>query len=107
MICNSLCNIFSHVSNVNIRPQYDVNDTCPRLLTELRIYAPVQHTNIASDNGLSPVRRPAIIWTIAAYFSDTLFHIRKFSVKEMHLKMSSVKRWPFCRGLNVLINPNA
>ena len=31
-----------------------------------RIYAPVKHTTIASDNGLAPVRRQAIIWTKAA-----------------------------------------
>ena len=30
---------------------------------EWRIYASVEHTNIGSDNGLSPVRRQAIIWT--------------------------------------------
>ena len=30
-----------------------------------RIYASVQHDNIASDNGLSPGRRQAIIWSNA------------------------------------------
>ena len=33
------------------------------------IYASVQHANIASDNGLSPVQRQAIIWTNAAILS--------------------------------------
>ena len=33
------------------------------------IYASVKHTNIASDNGLSPVRRQAIIWINAAILS--------------------------------------
>ena len=28
-----------------------------------RIYASAQHANITSDNGLSPVRHQAIIWT--------------------------------------------
>ena len=44
----------------------------------------VQHTNIASDNGLSPVLLQAIIWTNAdilsigpykTYFSEILFKI--------------------------------
>ena len=33
---------------------------------EWRIYASVQHTNIASDSGLSPIQHQAIIWTNAA-----------------------------------------
>ena len=33
------------------------------------IFVSVQHTNIASDNGLLPVRRQAIIWTHAAILS--------------------------------------
>ena len=33
------------------------------------IYSSVQHTNIGSDNGLSPTRRQAIIWTSAAMLS--------------------------------------
>ena len=77
---------------------------------EWRIYASVKHTNIASDNGLSPIRRQAIIWTNAVillirpqgtYFSEILFETRKFSFKKMHLKMSSAKWRPFCLGLNV------
>ena len=63
---------------------------------ELHIYASIQHTNIASEKGLSPVGRQAIFWTNAAilsirpigtYFSEMLFKIWKFSFKEMHLKM--------------------
>ena len=62
---------------------------------EWRIYASVQHNNIASDNGLSPVWHQARIWNSAVilpiipkwiYFSDILFKIEKFSFKEMHLK---------------------
>ena len=57
-------------------------------------------TIIASDNGLSPDRRQAIIWTNAGIllirslgtnFSDFLSEIRAFSFKKMHLKMSSAK----------------
>ena len=78
---------------------------------EWRIYASVQPTSMGSDNGLSPVRRQVIIWINAAilsirpqwtYFSETLFKIRKFSFKKMHLNMSSAKWRPFCLGLNVL-----
>ena len=66
---------------------------------------------IGSDNGLSPDRRQAIIWTNAGIlligplgtnFSEILIEIQTFSFKKMHLKMSSVKRRPFCLGLNVL-----
>ena len=68
-------------------------------------------TTIGSDNGLSPGRRQAIIWTIAGIlligplgtnFNDILFEIRKFSFTKMHLKMSSAKLRPFSLGPNVL-----
>ena len=68
-------------------------------------------TIIGSDNGLSPGRRQAIIWTIAGIlligplgtnFSEILIGIQTCSFKKMHLKMSSAKRRPFCLGLNVL-----
>ena len=68
-------------------------------------------TIIGSDNGLSPGRRQAIIWTndeilliepLGTKFSEILIEIRTFSFKKMHLKMSSTKRRPFCLGLNEL-----
>ena len=68
-------------------------------------------TIIGSDNGLSPRRRQAIIWTNAGIlsighlgtnFSEILIEILTFSFKKMHLKMSSGKWRPFCVGLNVL-----
>ena len=68
-------------------------------------------TIIGSDNGLSPGRRQAIIWTNAGIlliepmgtnFSENLIEILAFSLKQMHLKMSSGKCRPFCLGLNVL-----
>ena len=68
-------------------------------------------TIIGSDNGLSPIRRQAIIWTndgillirtLGTNFSEILIQIHTFSNKKMHLKMSSGKCWPFCLGLNVL-----
>ena len=66
---------------------------------------------IGSDNGLSPGRRQAIIWTNAGIlligplgtkFSEIIIAIHWFSFKEMHLKMSSGKWRPFCIGLNLL-----
>ena len=65
---------------------------------------------IGSDNGLSPGRRQAIIWTNATILligpsgtnlSETLIAICTFSFKKMHLKMSGKWR-PFCLGLKVL-----
>ena len=73
-------------------------------------------TNIGSDNGLSPTRRQAIIWTNAGIllirpsrtnFSEILIKIDVFSFKKMHLKMSSAKCRPFCLGLNVTTWTNA
>ena len=66
---------------------------------------------IGSDNGLSPGRRQAIIWTndgilligpLGTNFSEILFRIQTFSFNKMHLKMSSAKWRPFCLGPNVL-----
>ena len=57
-------------------------------------------TNISSDNGLSPGRRQAIIWTNAGIlligplgtnFSGILSKIHTFSLKKMHFKTSSAK----------------
>ena len=67
---------------------------------------------IVSDNGLSPGRRQAIIWTNAGIwlmgplgtnFSEILIEIHTFSFKKMYLKMSSAKWRLFCLGLNVLM----
>ena len=68
-------------------------------------------TIIGSDNGLSPERRQAITWTNAGIlligplgtnFSKILIGIQTFSLKKIHLKMSSVKCCSFCLCLNVL-----
>ena len=70
-------------------------------------------TSIGSDNGLSPGRRQAIIWTDAGIssirpqgtnFSEISIAIQTFYLKKMRLKMSSGKCRPFCLGLNVLKN---
>ena len=66
---------------------------------------------IGSDNGLSPDRRQAIIWTNAGIlligplginFNEILIEINIFSLKKMHVKMSSAKWRLFRLGLNVL-----
>ena len=68
---------------------------------------------IGSDNGLSPDRRQAIIWTndgilligtLGTNFSEILIENRIFSFKKMGLKVSSAKWHPFCLGLNVLMS---
>ena len=68
-------------------------------------------TIIGSDNGLSPGRRQAIIWTntgilfirpLGTNFSGILIGIQTVSFKKLHLKTSSAKWRLFCPGLNVL-----
>ena len=69
-------------------------------------------TIIGSDNGLSPSRRQAIIWTNAGIllighlrttFSEILIEIHTFSFKKIDFKMESGNWRPSCLGLNVLI----
>ena len=71
-------------------------------------------TIIGSNNGLSPSRHRAIIWTNAGIlsighfginFSEIFIEILIFSLNKMHLKMSSAKWRPFCLGINVLSWP--
>ena len=66
---------------------------------------------IGSDNGLSPGRRQAIIWTNAGIllirpletnFIEILIRNQTFSFKKMYLKMSSAKWRLFYLGFNVL-----
>ena len=70
-----------------------------------------KQTIIGSDNGLSPGRRQAIIWTNARIlligpletnFSEISIKILTFSFTKMCLKVSSAKWRPFCLGLNML-----
>ena len=86
------------------------------IISSINLLSQVTHvcasnwTIIGSDNGLSPDRRQAIIWTNAGIllieplgtnFSEILIEIQIFSFKKMRLKMSAKWR-PFCLGLNVL-----
>ena len=68
---------------------------------------------MGDDKILSPGRHQAIIWTNAGIlliktlgtnFSEILIRNQTFSLKKIHLKMSSAKWRPFCLGLNVLSN---
>ena len=68
-------------------------------------------TIIGPDNGLSPSRHQAIIWsnagilsirTLGTNFSEILIEIHTFSFKKMHLNMSSGKWRPSCLSLHVL-----
>ena len=70
-------------------------------------------TIIDSDNGLSPGRRQAIIWTntgillnrtLGTNLSEILGKIHSCSFKKMHLKMSSAKGRLFSLGLNELMS---
>ena len=69
-------------------------------------------TIIGSDNGLSPGRRQAIIWTNAGIlligplgtnFNEISIGIYTFLFRKMYFKMSSAKCRPFCLGLNMLM----
>ena len=66
---------------------------------------------IGSDNGLSPGRRQAIIWTNAGIlligplgtnFREILIEIQTFSLKKTRFQMPSAKCCSFRFGLNVL-----
>ena len=75
-------------------------------------------TMIAPDNGSSPDRRQAIIWTNAGILligswgtnlkwnNEILIGILTVSFKKMHMKMSSGKWRSSCLGLNVLTRSN-
>ena len=68
-------------------------------------------TIIGSDNGLSPSRRQAIIWTNAGLlligplgknFNEISIKFLSFPFKKLRLKVSSAKWRSFCLRLNVL-----
>ena len=72
-------------------------------------------SSIGADNGLSPGRRQAIIWTNArkllirpfgTNFNEMLIEILTFSFLKMCLKVSSAKWRPFCLVPNVLNRKN-
>ena len=112
---------FRHQSTTEYRYMYQVNAlkiwTVFSMQQQLTHWCWVTHIcigkliTIGSDNGLSPGRRQAIIWTndevllirpLGTRFNEILIRNQTFSFMKMHLKMSSVKWRPFCIGLNVL-----
>ena len=93
--------------------------TCQRQAITLTHWGRVTHrcvgnlTTIGSDNNLSPCQRQVIIltnagilliWLLGINFSEISIEILTLSFKNMRLKVSSAKWWPFCLGLNVLTN---
>ena len=104
-----------------VQHSYDENEICISL-TDLTHWGQVTHicvsklTVIGSDNGLSPCRRQAIIWTSARIFSiaplgtncsKILIEIRISSSKKTHLKASFAKCQRCCLSLNMLNNPKS
>ena len=105
---------------LSISPIYTTNwcRICKRLMvSQLTHWGRVTHICvgnlivIGSDNGLSPGRHQAIIWTNAGILligtlgtnlSEILIEIQTFSFKKLRLKVSSAKWWPCGLGLNVL-----
>ena len=100
-------------------PKLNINSHPTNSCSPLTHWGRVTHicvgnlTIIDSDNGLSPGRRQAIIWTNAAILSigplgtnlnEISSGIQTFAFSKMHFKMSSAKWRPFCLGLNVLIS---
>ena len=70
-----------------------------------------KQTIIGSDNGLSPGRRQAIIWTndgilligpLRTNINEISIKILTFSFTKIRLKVTSAKWRLFCLGLNVL-----
>ena len=98
---------------------YDCPSASVEILKPLTHWGQVTHicidklTIIGSDNGLSPERHQAIIWTNAGVlligplgikFGEIVIEIYIFSFKKMHLKLSLGKWQTFCLSLNVLSN---
>ena len=98
---------------------------CTHVFPAISLWQPLTHwgrvthicisklTIIGSDNGLLPGPCQAIIWTNAGIlligplgtnFNETSMEIHTFSLKKIHLKLSSGKWWPSCLGLNALIS---
>ena len=105
---SKICLFISHLNVTYDTLKYN------RLLTQWGRVTHICVSNpsiIGSDNGLSPSRHQAIIWTNAGIllirpsgtnFSEISIEIHIFSFTKMHFKWSSGKWRPFCHGLNVL-----
>ena len=102
-----------HNGLIEIIPVPTGHWTCSSLPTDVLMLRPDvdKLTIIGSDNGLSPGRCQAIVWTNAGKlligtlginFSKILTGIQTFSFMKIHFKMSAKWR-PFCLDLNVLL----
>ena len=91
-------------------------DNASKLTVQLTHWGRVMHICVSklaitgSDNGLSPGRRQAVIWTnvdilliglLGTKSIEILIEIDAFSLKKMRLKVPSGNWRPFCLGLNV------
>ena len=123
-IRNMLTGLILGLHPANERRRYKLTPSgCKPRLSRLISKGPLTHwdrvthicvsklSTIGSDDGLSPDRHQAIIWTNAGIlligtlgtnFNEILIEIHTFSFKNIHLNMSSGKWRPFCLGLNVL-----
>ena len=99
--------IFSWKNPVVCAKMYAILLCCVNSMTHIYFS---KLTIIGSDDGLSPGRRQAIIWTNAGIWlirtlgtkvSEILREFHTFSFKKMHLKVSSAKWRLFRLGLNV------
>ena len=113
----NVCHFAVHIKFILLYKSCSILTQFHWILSQLTHWGRVTHicicniTIIGPDNGLSPSRHQAIIWTNAGIlligpwgtnFSEILIGIHTFSFKKIHLKMSSVKWRPFCLGLNML-----
>ena len=114
LVRSSPIDVILNLSNVKITVSYCIQNSKRTHITHWRRVTHICVSKliiIGSDNGLSPGRHQAIIWTNAGIlligplgtnFSEMLIEIHTFSFKKIHLKMSSGKWRPFCLGLNVI-----
>ena len=102
-------NVWNWEVKINLKLPFSIEDSSEKSVAILLTHHWL--TIIGADNGLSPGRRQAIIWTNAGIllieplgtnFSEILIRIKIFSFNKMRLKMSSAKWRPLCLGLNVL-----
>ena len=96
---------------IEMRVQYQQSDTTLTHWGRVTHICVSKLAILGSDNGLSPGRCEAIIWTIdrilliralETNFSEILGKIHSFSFKKMHLKMSSAKGRLLSLGLSEL-----
>ena len=100
---------FKHDTILRIPQQISCHDVC----TIVTHWGRVTHicvgklTVIGSDQGLSPGRIKAIIYTnawivcirtLVTTFNEILSHTHTFSFKKMHMKISSTKWRPYVQG---------